>query len=224
MQRLNSRQWVFVTPASSWVAEPGAGGPPNSVVAGADGRSALDFVGWGNEGIELAIKAGKACRIFVWRDSTGRDATATWAHVFDTVLPAAAASATDQDSCWDLQAAIGVPDFTIDSNGKPLWSPVAPVNQKFVKALCREPLRSEITQVAQPWDSDPEKGVERWLDAPGAVAARQVLQNILYVDPLFRGDGFTYNNAGERKAREMLIETQAYASLDGLVWIDIGLE
>ena len=72
---------------------------------------------------------------------------------------------------------------------------------------------------------DKTVGVREVLAAPLAEQPRklrQALQNILYLEELYAGDGYTYNKAGARKAPEMLVKTQRLADLEDLEVIDLG--
>ena len=92
--KLNSKQCVFVTPASSWIdlLEAAKKGGRNATVRAAD---ALDFVGWDRETITRAQDEKLIAQLWVWSEGgevTAREA-ATWDFVFDSVLPACAKGA-----------------------------------------------------------------------------------------------------------------------------------
>ena len=125
--------------------------------------------------------------------------------------------------------AAGVADFTATaatgygwSRPKAWWSDDAAENDRFV-TMARG-LRREVQEVA--CVKDPAVGVPEALAAASTAEAllkvRQCLQNLMYLDVLFTGDGWTRNNAGERKAAEMVVETRCLSDLDGPAAIDLG--
>eukprot|EP00936_MAST-01D_sp_MAST-1D-sp1_P001164 g1164.t1 len=208
---LNSKQVVFVTPASSWIEwlekQPAA----PAAVSAAD---ALDFVGWSEGDIEWARSANLSAKIYVWRAAAnGADlAPATWDELFDTVLPACAADAL----------AFAPP------NGKfpAAWWHMgdAAENERFV-ALARQHRRSIMALKPGDFARDKTVGVREALAAAPAEQprkVRQALQNILYLEELYAGDGYTYNKAGAKKAPEMLVKTQRLVNLEDLEVIDLG--
>ena len=204
--RLNSKQVCFVTPATSWVEWAAGMGTGDDEMA----ASGLDFVGWEKEDIELAASKGRHARIYVWDGGAGvGSCAATWDLVFDEVLP---------------RCARGAATFVLaPGQARPAawWDDEPGENQRFVSLAQR--LRRDIEAVA--WQKDESVGVPEVLAAEEEdqpLKARQALRNILYLEPLFTGDGFTRNFAREVKAPELLVDTKALAELEGLEVIDLG--
>lgn len=191
---LNSRQYVFVTPAASWLSQ-----DHTKPVA------ALDHVGWNHEDILWAHDNSLSARLWVWEvDREESEAVATWDYVI-TTLGEAAQTGTS---------------LTEDKKGIPLWSKEPEKNLNFV-AWVRD--RQSDIEALQGWEQDDNMGVDKFWDNPSVLAARQAVCHLLYIAPLFKGDGFTYNGQGERKAPEFLIKTQSFGELTSLAHLDFGL-
>lgn len=191
---LNSRQFVFVTPAASWLSQ-----DRNKAAA------ALDHVGWDPEDIVEASEKKKEARLWVWE--AGADVTAasaTWDRVF-ACLKEAAQSGTK---------------LTQDHKQRPVWSSDDAKNQQFVAWVCER--RSEI-EALQGWKQNSQMGVEAFWENPSVLHARQAINQLLWVGPLFKGDGYTYNKNGEKKAPEFLVRTQTFAQLSGLCYVHFGV-
>jgi hypothetical protein len=205
--RLNSKQMVFATPATSWLDWGTSIGPsPDERAA-----SALDFVGWERDGIDWARKEGLHARLYVWEGGAGASSgssLATWDLVFDEILP---------------RCARGGATFLAKGQDKPKgWGDEDTGNNEKFVALAQR-LRGAIEVVE--WKKDPCVGVPEVLAAAEEeqpCKIRQALRNILYLEPLFKGDGFTRNQAGEKKAAEMIVETRALAELEGLQFVELG--
>jgi hypothetical protein len=211
---LNSKQAVFVTPASSWVEWLAAQPAAPSAASAASAADALDFVGWNPDDVDWARSAKRCAKIYVWRaaaDGAGL-APATWDLLFDTVLPACAAEA---------------PSFVPPNGELPAawWHMDDPAeNDRFV-ALARHHSRAIAALKPGDYARDKTVGVREALAAPLADQprrVRQALQNILYLEEPYAGDGYTYNKVGARKAPEMLVKTQRLADLAELEVIDLG--
>ena len=102
------------------------------------------------------------------------------------------------------------------------WSPDAVENDRFV-AMCAGPLRDSIMEVA--YEEDRTVGVPEVLSArpeDQALKSRQALRNILYIESLFAGDGFTRNAKGETKAAEMIVMTKSIAELEAFENMNLG--
>lgn len=191
---LNTRQFVFVTPALSWVSQ-----DHTKPVA------ALDHVGWNAEDILWAHNNKLSARLWVWEvDGEETEAYATWDRVFETLAEGAQTGTS----------------LTQDKKGVALWSKESEKNQKFVEWARNR--RSDI-EALEGWDQEDNMGIDKFWDNPSVLAARQVICHLLYVAPLFKGDGFTYNSQGERKAPEFLIKTQTFGELRSLAHLDFGL-
>lgn len=191
---LNSRQFVFVTPAASWLSQ-----DRNKPAA------ALDHVGWDTEDIVEASDLKQEARLWVWEANADvSEARATWDRVF-TVLKESAQTGT----AW-----------ATDDDGRALWSEDDGKNQRFVAWVCER--RSDI-EALQGWEQNSGMSVDAFWESPSVLHARQAINHLLWVGPLFKGDGFTYNKNGEKKAPEFLVTTQTFAELPGLVHVDFGV-
>lgn len=160
-------------------------------------------VGWTPSDIATCRSRGNSVKLLVWRAPAGErpvNTLATWDRVFQAVLPMAAAT--------------GHTDLAI----KGCWSSNAATNAQFVKRVTG--MRAAIEAFAMsPGDMDRSVGVEQFMSEPSPLNARRVLSNLLYLDPLFAGDGMlrdgynSNNKSGEADAddgpllREYLVAT-----------------
>ena len=209
--RLNSKQAVFVTPAASWIdwlestQQAGKDSPSRSY-------KALDFVGWESSDISWAKNAKKSAKIYVWTEGEDEAWPATWDSVFDQVVPTCARGAST------FEFAKGV------SKPASWWHDDSAENVRFADLCSR--LRKEIADLGSKWPRDSSVGVPEALEArteDQPKMCRQALKNILYLDTLFAGDGFTRNKKGEKKAAELIAMTNCLADLKDFAVASLGL-
>lgn len=190
---LNSRQFVFVTPAASWLSQ-----DRNKPAA------ALDHVGWDAEDIVEASDLKQEARLWVWEANADvSEASATWDRVFAVLKECAQTGSSFAKDCEE-----------------PVWSGDDAKNQQFVTWVCER--RSDI-EALQGWKWNSGINIDAFWENPSVLHARQAICNLLWVGPMFKGDGFTYNKNGEKKAPEYLVKTQTFAELPGLCQIDFGV-
>lgn len=235
LKYLNSKQFVFVLKAEDVVDLVGAGS-----------GHVLAAVGWDKQGVAEAHAGGEAVYlvIFAVEDDDGGmpqaeevtkelrylngceradDALATWDHIFDHVLPFAARTGHQgfssqgmwtADPLLNMQFLRQAQSFRREIQG---WSFLPEQRDSTVGvAECQQTEENEVgSSTSLPSLSPAAK-------EDVVLRTRQTLHNLFYLNPLFRGDGYSYTAQGERKARELLIPTtdlsRASYSLISFVW------
>jgi hypothetical protein len=73
------------------------------------------------------------------------------------------------------------------------------------------------------WKNEKHLGVDGWFEknegGQTPLVARKLLQQMFKLEGLYKGDGYTYNKAGEKKTEEILAESKPHSEL-GVVAID----
>lgn len=158
---------------------------------GLSARDCLVAVGWTDKEIDTEFASGMEVRLLAWECLGAHPAT--WKNIFESILPDTAAAAGT--------TTLAVGSEWADDPSKRSW-----VAKKVVECFDDPDFRADVEKCTT-YPSEEKLGAEDFLKDATPVRARQLLDNLLYLKPLFRGDGFTWDRDGNRGVPETLVET-----------------